>query len=258
MDILVPMKFVPDPVEEMEIDEDTGLLDRTFMRLIPSELDEHALEQAILLKEKFGGSVTVLAFDCGDVEDTLYTAVAKGADRVIKIGGEGFEEGVSNHAGVEALLPLVQEITFDWILIGTQALDDLDGSLGALLAARLGIPYVGYITGVEPDGAKLKVRKEFPGGLLAELELQKPAVLGIQAADQAPRYVVTNLVMEAMRSATLEDRESEIAPTHGIAEIRRMSVPEAGARAEWLQGDAEEVAAGLVHLLQEKGLVAQH
>ena len=103
MDIVVPIKFVPDLVEEMEIGESGKALDRTFMRLIPSEQDDHALEQALLLKERHGGTVTAVALDTGDVDETLFTAIAKGADRVIKILGVGFDKGISNHAASSVL-----------------------------------------------------------------------------------------------------------------------------------------------------------
>jgi len=96
MNIVVLIKFVPDLVEDLEIDPGSGLLDRSFLRLIPNELDDHALEEALLLKERHGGTVTVLALDSGDVDETLYTAIAKGASRVVKIVGESFDQGVGN------------------------------------------------------------------------------------------------------------------------------------------------------------------
>jgi len=49
-----------------------------------------ALEEAILLKERHGGTITVVTLDSGDVDETLFTAVAKGADRVIKIASDGY------------------------------------------------------------------------------------------------------------------------------------------------------------------------
>jgi electron transfer flavoprotein beta subunit len=94
MNIVVPIKFVPDPVEDLEIDAGTGLLDRAFLRLMPSELDDHALEEALLLTEKHGGAVTVVTLDWGDVDEALFSAIAKGAKRAVKVRGEGFEKGV--------------------------------------------------------------------------------------------------------------------------------------------------------------------
>ncbi|MBM3320799.1 MAG: electron transfer flavoprotein subunit beta [Candidatus Eisenbacteria bacterium] len=255
MNIAVPIKFVPDLVEEMEIDSSTGKLDRTFMRLVPNELDEHALEQALILKERHGGTVAVITLDTGDVDEALFTAVAKGADRAIKIAGEGYAEGVTSHAYADLLAEALKNGSYDLILAGTQAVDDLDGSVGALLAAKLGIPYVGYTVKVVAEGGKVVATKEYPGGLLAEIEVNPPAVIGIQAAEKPPRYVVTSLVMDAMKKAKIDEAEGAAAGLEGAAEITGMRPPEAGKGAEMIDGDANAVAEKLVGILKEKGIL---
>jgi electron transfer flavoprotein beta subunit len=256
MNIVVPIKFVPDLVEELEIDPSGVALDRTYMRLIPSEQDEHALEQALLLKERYGGNLTVVTLDTGDVDETLFTAIAKGADRVVKVLGEGFAEGVNNHAASSVLQAALEGIPFDLILTGTQAADDLDGSTGPLLAARLGLPFVGYVTGVKQEDGGVVARKEYPGGLVAEMEVALPAVLGIQAAENPPRYVVTSLVMAAMKTAKIEEVEAGEADSSGAAEVARMYLPEPSERAEMIEGNVDHVADVLVTLLRERGLLA--
>ena len=97
MNIVVPVKVVPDLVEELTIDDSGAALDTDWLRLMLSEFDDHAIEQAILLKERDGGQVTVVAADAEGVDDVLYAAAAKGADRLIKLTGD-FEEAVNNHA----------------------------------------------------------------------------------------------------------------------------------------------------------------
>jgi electron transfer flavoprotein beta subunit len=256
MNILVPIKFVPDPVEDLEIDAGTGLLDRTFLRLMPSELDDHALEEALLLTERHGGGVTVVTLDWGDVDETLFTAIAKGAKRAIKIRGDGFEQGLGNQRIAAILEPVIKDIAFDLILVGTQALDDLDGFAGALLAERLGLPYVGYVTKVEVDGNKVVASKEYPGGLAGEIEVTGPAVLGIQAAEKAPRYVVTSKIMEAMKSAKIEEIDASEAPSELDVLVEEMSAPQSAAHAEMIEGGVPQVADRLVALLRERGVVA--
>lgn len=255
MNIVILIKFVPDLVEELEIDRSGAALDRTFMRLIPNEQDDHALEQALLLKERYGGAITVLTLDTGDVDETLFTATAKGADRVIKITGD-FGAGLNNHAIASVLDPVLRSVSFDFILTGTQAVDDLDGSIGPLLAARLGLPYVGYITGITPADGKVIVRKEYPAGLIAEMEVGLPAVLGIQAAERPPRYIVTSLINQAMKTAQIEEIEAGETEGRGAAAVARMSRPEATAHAEMIEGDANQVAEALLMLLQDRGLLA--
>jgi electron transfer flavoprotein beta subunit len=256
MDILVPVKFVPDLVEELEIDASGVALDRRFMRLIPSEQDDHALEEALLLKERYGGTVTVVALDTGDVDEALFTAVAKGADRVIKVTGEGFAKGINNHAASSVLQGVAKATSFDLILTGAQATDDLDGSTGPLLAARLGLPFVGYVLAIGAEGGSVVARKEYPGGLVAEMEVKLPAVLGISAAEKPPRYVVTSLVMQAMKTATIEEAQAGEADDSGAAKVTRMHLPESGHRAEMIEGGVDQVADALVVLFQKRGLLA--
>jgi electron transfer flavoprotein beta subunit len=255
MDILVPIKLVPDLVEELEIDRGGAALDRRFMRLIPSEQDEHALEEALLLKERHGGTVTVVALDAGDVDEALYTAIAKGADRAIKVAGD-FEAGATSHAASSVLQNVAKGLTFDLILTGVQATDDLDGSVGPLLAARLGLPYVGYVLAANLEQGRVVARKEYPGGLAADMEVGLPAVLGIAAAEKPPRYVVTSLVMQAMKTAQIEEVEAGKVDTTGAPEVTRMYLPESGSRAEIIEGGVEQVADALVALFQRRGLLA--
>jgi len=68
MNIVVVVKLVPDLVEEIEIDGDGKSVDTTFMRLIINEPDDHALEQAIILKEREGGEVTILGPSMEDID----------------------------------------------------------------------------------------------------------------------------------------------------------------------------------------------
>ena len=256
MNIIVPIKFVPDPVEDLEIDPATGLLDRTFLRLMPNELDDHALEEALLLTERHGGSVTAITLGWPDVDEALFTALAKGAKRAIKIRGEGFEQGLGNQRIAAILEQALKDVPFDLILTGTQALDDLDGFVGALLAERMHLPYVGYVTKIVAENGSIMASKEYPGGLCGQIEVTGRAVLGIQAAEKPPRYVVTSKIMEAMRSAKIEDVQAS--DTAGESELAgvSMSVPQSASHAEMIEGPVPRVADRLVGLLRERGVIA--
>lgn len=256
MDTVVLIKFVPDLVEDLEIDSSTRLLDRSFLRLMPNELDDHALEEALLLKERHGGKVTVLTLDSGDVDETLFTAVAKGADRVIKITGDGLDQGVSSQRIAAILEQAIADIPCDLILTGTQAVDDLDGFVGPLLAERMGLPYVGYVTKVTATDGKFVAQKEYPGGLNAEIEVNGRAVLGIQAAEKPPRYVVTSRVMEAMKKAKVDEIGAGDVPAEGELPVSAMAIPESGAHAEMIEGGVQQVAEKLVRLLRDRGVIA--
>jgi electron transfer flavoprotein beta subunit len=254
MNIVVPIKLVPDLVEELSVDQSGTSLDTAWMRLIINELDDHAIEQAILLKEAGGGQVVVIAPDAEGVDDVLFTAAAKGADRLIKLDAQ-LGMGVDNHALARALAGVIKDIKPDLILTGVQAHNDLDGSLGPLLASFLDMPYVGYISGVTSDGGRVAVRKEYPGGLIAEMEVQPPAVLGIQAAEKPPRYVAVSKVRQAMQAATIESAAVGEPDRRGAPNVLRLFQPELAERATMIEGDPEQIAAKLVDVLREAGLV---
>jgi electron transfer flavoprotein beta subunit len=253
MNIAILVKLVPDLVEELTIDTSGVALDTAWLRLIINEFDDHAIEQGILLKERCGGQVTVVAPDIEGVDDVLFTAAAKGADRLIKIKGDF--TGVNNHALARAFTTVVKELQPDLILTGVQANNDLDGSVGPLLAGCLEMPYVGYISGVSLTEGKSKVRKEYPGGLIAEMDVTLPAVLGIQAAEQPPRYVAVSKVRQMMKTSTIEERAESGLDMAGGPTIGRMFQAEAGQRATMLTGSPDEVATKLVGIFKELGVL---
>jgi electron transfer flavoprotein beta subunit len=254
MKIVVPIKLVPDLVEELTIDDSGTALDMSWLRLIINEFDDHAIEQAILIKENSDGHVTVLAPDAEGVDDMLFTASAKGADQVIKLCGD-FEGGVNSHALARVFKAIIQELNPDLVLTGVQAHDDLDGSVGPLLAEYLGLPYVGYISGVDLQDGKAIAKKEYPGGLISEMEIKLPAVLGIQAAEQPPRYVAISKVRQAMKTVSIDEREVAELDQSGGPLIERMFQPESGERATMIEGDEEEVAAKLIEIFKDIGVL---
>lgn len=252
MNIVVPVIIVPDLVEELEVDESGIALDRSFLRLILNELDEHAIEQSILLKEAKGAQVTILAPETDGVEDILFTAAAKGADQLVKLTGD---IGLTSHSLAQAFAGAIVELEPDLVLTGVQAHDSLDGTVGPQLAETLGMPYVGYVSGVEVTDGKCTVKKEYPGGVIAEIEVQLPAVLGIQAAEKPPRYVAISKTRQAMKSTTIEERGVESSEPAGAPVVTRMLTPEAGEQAEMLSGDEEEIAEKIVQILKDRGLL---
>lgn len=254
MNIVVPIKLVPDLVEELAIDQNGTGLDTAWLRSIINEFDEHAMEQAILLKEQAGGQVTIVAPDVEGVDDVLYTAAARGADRLIKLSGE-FGIGLNNHSLARALAEVVKQLKPDLVLTGVQAHNDLDGSLGPLLAEFVGFAYLGYVAGVKLSNGKALARKEYPGGLVAEMDVILPAVLAVQAAEKPPRYVPVSRIRQAMQSASIESQSAAALDPSGSLAIGRMFHPEVTERATMIEGDPEDVAAKLLEIFKQVGLV---
>jgi len=254
MNIVAIIKLVPDLVEELTVDDSGAALDKDWLRLIINEFDEHSVEQAILVKEKVGGQVTVIAPDFEGTDDVLFAALARGTDRIIKLTGE-FEDGLNNHALARACAAVISGLQPDMILTGVQASDDLDGSVGPLLAEMLGLPYVGYVAGVSATDGSAAILKEYPGGLTAEMKVTLPAVFGIQAAEQPPRYVAISKIRQAMKTAAIEEIPIGDLDQSGAPVVERMYQPEVGDRATMLDGDEDEIAEKIIGILQDKGLL---
>lgn len=254
MNIVVIAKLVPDLVEELVMDQQQLALDEDCVRLILNEFDDHAVEQGVLLKEAGAGPVTVVVPEMDGADDALYAAAAKGADRLIMLRGE-FGIGVPSHAMARVAANAIKTLRPELILTGVQAHNDLDGPVGPRLAQLLGMPYVGYVSGVALAGNVAKVRKEYPGGLIAEMEMALPGVLGIQAAAQPPRYVPVSRIRQAMKTAKIEYVPAAELELAGGWSMSRMFWPEARSRAEMIEGDAPEVAARLVELFHQNGIL---
>jgi electron transfer flavoprotein beta subunit len=101
------------------------------------------------------------------------------------------------------------------------------------------------------DG-KIVVRQEYSGGLSAVLQVSGPAVLGIQAASQPPRYVSGTKLRQA-QSTPIRSIRTDAAAALGT-KISSLNVPERSSHAEMLTGDANSVAARVLSILRERGL----
>jgi len=261
MHILVLLKMVPDVVEDLEIAPDGRALDVEYLRMILSESDDHALEEALLLKERHGAKVTVLALDAAEVDDALFSALAKGADRALKV--EGMEAGLSTRQAAGAIAQIIAAepglADADLVLTGVQAIDDLDGLIAPMVADQLGRPYLGIITRLSLDasGRTAVATKEYPGGVRGEFEVELPAVFGMQAAEKPPRYVPVAKVRAAMKAQKIE-----CAPVPTLADggwpavqVVEMKRNEPAGHAEMLDGVPAQVSETLCGILAGHGLV---
>ncbi len=258
MNIFVLLRLAPDTVEELEIGGDGKSLDADILRFKPNDPDEHAVEEAVLLKEKHGGTVTVAALETPEVDDILYTALAKGADRAVKLTGD---LGAAQSEAAARLLagflkaggPALAPDTL--ILLRSQSIDDLEGEVGPYLAEALGLPYACVVTQVAPAGGAVKVTREFSGGLRGEFTLPLPAVLGIQSAEKPPRYVPIAKVRAAMKTARIETVDAGAVEQPARVGVERMYKPEAAGRAVMIEGAPEEVADKVVELLSKNSVI---
>ncbi|NIJ13007.1 electron transfer flavoprotein beta subunit [Saccharomonospora amisosensis] len=252
MRIVVAMKAVPDLVEEIELTPDETDIDREFLKFVLNEWDDQALEEALLVKDETGAEVVAVGLaDDPDIDQALYTAIAKGADGAVKLEGGGQD----THSRAAVFAAYLAEEPADVVITGVQAPDDLDGQLAPMLAARLGQRHVSVVAELRVRDGNLVVRQEFAGGRSHELELPTPAVIGLQASREAPRYAPITRIRQAMQAGGVREVTVAAQPTGSGLSVRRMYPPEATGHAEMLSGDTEDVAAKIIELLRERGIV---
>ncbi len=254
MKIAVILREVPDVVEDLVIAEDGKRLDEDEVMHVTNEGDEHALEEALILKSRHAARVTVFAAGGDEARDALAAAVAKGADEAVRVPVPPECSG-DNEWLASILSPAMKPAGYDLILTGVWATDQLDAGLAGLLAAKLSLPYVGGVVSValEAAGATGVVHKEFSGGRHGVLGVSLPAILGIQSAEQPPRYVPVSRLMQAKRTLQIREQAEPAQVAEGLR-ASKLVKSSSETKAEMLAGTASEVAAQIVRILRERGI----
>lgn len=254
MHIAVVLRLVPDLTEELPIADSGSDIDREWIGMKLNEFDDHALEEAVLLKEGAAARVTAIALEGEGVDRMLQTAIARGADAAVKVG-HGLDRVPDQRTAARLLVGAIEGLGVDLVLTGVQTPEDIFGQLAPYLAAMLGRPCVNAIGGVAPAvEGRIHVQQEYSGGLSATLEVDLPAVLGIQTASQQPRYVSGSRLRQAM-GATIETVAASAAGRPSPAVVTAMREPDRGNGAVMLDGDADAVAGKIVAVLRERGLI---
>jgi len=141
MKIIVCIKQVPD-AKDVRLDPETNTLAREGVQSIMNPYDQHAVEEAVALKEQLGGEVTVLSMGPPQAEEVLKQAISCGADNGVLVSDRAFA-GADTWATSYTLAKAVERIgNFDLILCGKQAIDGDTAQVGPGLAIQLNIPFV--------------------------------------------------------------------------------------------------------------------
>lgn len=260
MEILVCVKRVPDTSEnEIEVGKDGSDIERDDLVYSVNEWDNYAVEEAIQIKDKLGGSVTVVTVGDDESEEVLRREMAMGADNGILLADDVFED--SDGKGTATILKAaVEKGNYDLILTGAQA-DDGAAQVGGMLAALLDLPYASLVNYIDvSDEKKLKVGREIEGGNQEMNEIETPCVLSIQTGINEPRYVGIRGIRKVASVEIPTYGASDLglgadAVGAGAAKVKRLDyfVPELGEGAEMLEGSTEEKVAKLIELLKAKG-----
>jgi electron transfer flavoprotein beta subunit len=252
MQIGVALRLVPDASGDLDIAEGGQDIDREWVDLKLNEFDDQALEEALTLKENTGAAVIAFAFDGVGADRLLQSALARGADRVIKLRNP-FGDGLRARAAARLLAPRIRELGLDLVFAGVLAIDEIHGQLAPFLGATLDWPHVSVVSEIRCNDGALLARQETDGGFSTTLRVGLPAVIGVQTASRPIRYASGAKLRQFIgQKIALTDSNADCGDLK--TELVRLEPPPSGGGAVMWEGDAEQVAEALYNLLVERGL----
>jgi electron transfer flavoprotein beta subunit len=260
VNIIVCLKQVPDTETQIKIAPDGKSVVTDDIKWVMNPYDEFGVEEALRIKTKFGGEVTVVGLGPKRVTEAIRTALAMGADKGILITDEALE-GSESLARAKALAAAIKGLDYDLIFTGQRGVDDDMGVAGAVLAELLGIPNVslGVKVEVAEDGKSVTVNRPVEGQTLV-IEAALPALITAQKGLNEPRYASLPGIMKAKKKP-LEEKSladlgldpSEVGKAGAKARVIEMTPPPARAAGKIIEGETpQEKAAQLAKLLHEE------
>ncbi len=253
MNIVVCLKQTFDTEAKIVLDNN-GKIDSNGVNLIINPYDEFAVEEALKLKEKFGGEVTVVSMGSERVQEALRTALAMGCDKAVRVDYPETETP-DEWVAAEVLAKAVSQNPYDIILGGRIAVDDGSGQVAIRLAEALNIPSVNCILKLEIEDNDTVATREIDGGTeLTEVSL--PAVFTAQKGLNEPRYPTMMGIMKAKKKEievlTLEDLGIDIADLPQKINVLKFSLPSPRKGGKKISGEAADAAKELARLLREE------
>lgn len=258
MKFIICIKQVPDVSAPIQIRN--GELAMDSDRMVLNAYDASAVEEALVLTEQHGGTVDVVLIGPEKAKETIRKALAMGADAGHHIVVEDMS-GLDSSAFAAILKSFFAKLEFDIIATGKQSQDTDAGLAGSMLATHLDLPYAANAVGLSLEGSTLVVKRQGDTGqemiglptpclVTCSNDMNNPRIpslKGIMASKKKPveNYSPQDLgiSIDELRSGTVKTR------TLGY---QNMPAREPGKK---FDGDPEELAKNLVHLLQNEAKV---
>jgi electron transfer flavoprotein beta subunit len=259
--IVVCVKVVPKP-EEIRVDPQTHLLERTNARSEINPPDMNAMEMALTLKDRYGGRINLLSMGPPFFEPNLRVALAMGADHIYLLSDPAFA-GADTLATTYSLSQGIRKIgEVDVIICGEESSDGATGQVPPGLAEWLNLPQLTLLTEINIDQSlrSARGRREIKGGYEI-LEVALPCVISVKTASNEPRFMDFQLrswALEKERITVWNAKDLDADPEYiglagsptvvtGLAEA-----PFRDRRREFLQGTVDEIAQELANLLRKE------
>lgn len=262
MRVLVTVKQVKVVGDEFEI---SGVdIDDKYLTTDLNEWDNYAIEEAVQLSETYD-DVEVVTATIGpeQSEETIRKALAKGADRAIRVWDESLADIDLLDPVMKATMlgAIIEKEEPDLVLTGVQGGDDAYGATGVALAQQVGYDWAAVVNdlNMEDDWTIATVTRELEGGVEEFSTIQLPAVLSIQTGINEPRYASLRGIRQAQSKPldviTPQKLEVDVESLGESLSLQTLYEPESEGSATLFEGAPEETASQLNELLSETGVV---
>ncbi|EZP76397.1 electron transfer flavoprotein subunit beta [Parageobacillus genomosp. 1] len=256
MNIFVLMKRTFDTEEKITIAD--GRVNEEGAEFIINPYDEYAIEEAIQVRDKHGGEVTVVTVGNEDAEKELRTALAMGCDKAVLINIEDDVEEQDQYTTAKVLAEYLKDKNPDLILAGNVAIDGGSGQVGPRVAELLGIPYVTTITKLDIDGNKVTVVRDVEGDEEI-IETSLPLLVTAQQGLNEPRYPSLPGIMKAkkkpLEELELDDLDLEEEDVEAKTKTIEVFLPPKREAGKILDGEIADQVKELVRLLRSEAKV---
>jgi electron transfer flavoprotein beta subunit len=255
MKFYVCIKMVPDVGAPFQIKNGELVMDAD--RMVLNAYDASAVEEALVLTEKYGGEVEVVCVGPAKASETIRKALAMGAAKgshIVTSGDEGFDS--SSYANI--LSAFFKDKDYGVLSFGKQSQDTDSGLTGSMVAAKLGIPYASNAVGLEIEGESLVVKRQGDSGQ-EMIELPTPCLVTCSNDMNDPRIPNLKGIMASKRKpidsvelSSLGLSDEELNPATKVTSYEEKPAREAGKKYE---GEADEIARQVAQLLDTEANV---
>ena len=201
MNIVVLVKQVPDTYSERKLRDADGALDRDASDAVLDEINERAVEEALVLKEAHGGTVTVLTMGPQRATEAIRKALSMGADAALHVCDDA-AAGADARGTARVLAAAVRTVdtggAVDLVLAGNEASDGRSAAVPAMVAEVLELPALTHARQVSVEGSTITVRRETDDGVVV-LRAALPAVVSVNEKINEPRYPSFKGIMAAKK-----------------------------------------------------------
>lgn len=252
--IVVCAKAVPGFIINPQISETGNRVSYKAGSIIINESDEYALEEAVALKKKFSGEVTVITVGPLSSQKALHTGLAKDADKAVRVDADF----VDCRQIAKALAESIQKLECDVILTGVESSDNMAAQVGLLVAEMLGLPSVYAVTKVEAgqNSNTLKVSRELGGGIEQVMEITCPVLLCMQTSATPLSYVALRKMLQSQAKPIQTFAVKDLGIGEEFLKSSPLKIvdvfsPQRTSKADMVTGKPAEAAAVLMKKIRE-------